>query len=303
MNTYPLRSDAVRTPDTCFGNVPDYPWVANYLNDLPALAGLRMHYLDEGQRDARLTYLCLHGNPAWSYLYRKMIPLFVAAGYRVVAPDMIGFGKSDKPINDSAHSFSWHRQVLLEFVNRLNLSQVVLVVQDWGGILGLTLPMDTPDRYEGLLVMNTTLATGDQALSEGFMAWRDMCAKNPEFDIARLMARSDRSLLPEECAAYMAPFPDSTYRAATRAFPTMVPDNPDADGAQTSGKAREFWRDQWSGKVLMAVGMRDPVLGWDVMRTLKSNIRNCPEPLQIAEGGHFVQEQGASIAQAAVSLF
>ncbi len=108
-----MRNDAVRTPDACFDNVPDYPWPANYVNDLPALDGLRLHYLDEGPRNARLTYLCLHGNPAWSYLYRKMIPVFLAAGNRVVVPDMIGFGKSDKPLADSAHTFTWHRQKLL----------------------------------------------------------------------------------------------------------------------------------------------------------------------------------------------
>lgn len=303
MSNFPLRNDAVRTPDACFDSLPDYPWSANYLNDLPAMVGWRMHYLDEGPRDARLTYLCLHGNPAWSYLYRKMIPVFLGGGHRVVAPDMIGFGKSDKPLDDSVHTFTWHRQVLLEFVEWMNLRNVILVVQDWGGILGLTLPMDAPERYEGLLVMNTTLATGDQPLSAGFLAWKDMCAQNAAFDIARLMARGDRSMSPDECAAYMAPFPDTTYRAATRAFPPMVPDSHDANGAETSRKAREFWKNRWSGKVLMGVGMRDPVLGWDVMCALKNDIRNCPEPLQIAEGGHFVQERGEGIAQIAIHTF
>lgn len=303
MSHFPIRSDAVRTPDAHFDNLPDYPWSAHYLNDLPALNHLRMHFVDEGPRDARLTYLCLHGNPAWSYLYRKMIPVFLAAGHRVVAPDMVGFGKSDKLLDASAHTFTWHRQVLLEFVERLNLKRVILVVQDWGGILGLTLPMDAPERYEGLLVMNTTLGTGDQPLSDGFLAWKDMCAKNPAFDIARLMARGDKLMSAQECAAYMAPFPDATYRAATRAFPPMVPDSPDADGAKTSREAREFWRNRWHGKTVMGIGMRDPVLGWDVMQVLKDNIRHCPEPLQIATGGHFVQEQGAGLAQAATRAF
>jgi tRNA(adenine34) deaminase len=293
----------VRTPDACFDQVPDYPWLAHYLHDLPALDGLRMHYLDEGPRGSRLTYLCLHGNPTWSYLYRKMIPVFLAAGHRVAAPDLIGFGKSDKLLADTAHTFTWHRQVLLEFVEKLDLKNVVLVVQDWGGLLGLTLPMDAPERYSGLLVMNTTLGTGDQALSAGFLGWKDMCAKNPAFDIARLIARGDPAMSADECAAYMAPFPDATYRAATRAFPPMVPDRPDADGADVSRKAREFWRNRWNGKALMGVGMRDPVMGLAVMQDLQRNIRNCPEPLQIAEGGHFIQERGVSIAQAAVGLF
>jgi tRNA(adenine34) deaminase len=164
---HPLRDDALRTPEDCFASLPGYPWAPHYLNDLPSLAGLRLHYLDEGPADAPVTWLCLHGNPAWSYLYRKMIPVFAAQGDRVVAPDLIGFGKSDKPKKDSFHSFSWHRQVLLEFIERLDLKNVVLVVQDWGGLLGLTLPMAAPQRYSGLLVMNTTLATGRCAALAG----------------------------------------------------------------------------------------------------------------------------------------
>ena len=154
-----LRDDALRTPDSCFVDLPGYPWEPHYVSNLPALAGLRMHYLDVGPSSASTTYLCLHGNPAWSYLYRSMIPVFVADGHRVVAPDLIGFGRSDKPKKDSTHGFLWHRQVLLEFVEALDLRSIVLVVQDWGGLLGLTLPMERPDRYAGLLVMNTTLSS------------------------------------------------------------------------------------------------------------------------------------------------
>jgi tRNA(adenine34) deaminase len=299
----PVREDALRTPDACFGNLPGYPWAPHYLNDLPALAGLRLHYLDEGPRDAKLTYLCLHGNPTWSYLYRKMIPVFLAAGQRVVAPDLIGFGKSDKPKKEGAHSFSWHREVLLEFVQRLDLKNIVLVVQDWGGLLGLTLPMAAPQRYEGLLVMNTTLATGDAPLSPGFLAWREMCAKKPDFEVARLLARSNPQMTEQECAAYNAPFPDRGHRAALRAFPPMVPESEDADGAAVSRQAREFWRHDWRGQTLMAVGMQDPVLGPPVMRELQNIIHGCPEPMQIELGGHFVQEHGESIAQAAVRYF
>ena len=299
----PLRDDAVRTPDSCFDNLPGYPWSPHYLHDLPALDGLRMHYLDEGPRDAPLTWLCLHGNPAWSYLYRKMMPTFLASGARVVAPDLPGFGKSDKPKKEGMHSFNWHRQVLLEFVERLDLRNVVLVVQDWGGLLGLTLPMSAPDRYKGLLVMNTTLATGDAPLSPGFVAWRDMCAKNPEFDVGRLFARGNPQMTAAECAAYNAPFPDKGHRAALRAFPPMVPAFPGSDGAAVSREARDFWRDRWAGQTLMAVGAQDPVLGLPVMMGLQQMIRNCPPPMVLEQGGHFVQEHGEAIAQAAVGYF
>ena len=303
---HPLRDDALRTLDSQFVNLPGYPWAPHYVSNLPSLQGLRMHYLDEGRADAaseQTTYLCLHGNPAWSYLYRKMIPILSSAGHRVVAPDLIGFGQSDKPKKDDAHSFTWHRQTLLELVEQLDLKNVVLVVQDWGGLLGLTLPLAKPERYKGLLVMNTMLATGEQPLSPGFIAWREMCAKNPQFDIAKLFARGNPQMSADECAAYMAPFPDAGHRASTRAFPAMVPEFADSDGAAISRQARDFWMNLWSGQTLMAIGEQDPVLGPAVMHHLKSQIRHCPEPLLISAAGHFVQEHGQDIAQAAVAYF
>jgi tRNA(adenine34) deaminase len=303
MTAQPLRDDALRTPDERFRDLPDYPWRPHYVSDLPALAGLRLHYLDEGPRDAPLTWLCLHGNPAWSYVYRRMIPLFLQAGGRVVAPDLPGFGRSDKPKRDASHSFEWHRQVLLGLVERLDLRNVVLTVQDWGGLLGLTLPMAAPGRYRGLLVMNTTLGTGDAPLSAGFQAWREMCARKPEFDVARLFARGNPHLRPEECAAYDAPFPDSGHRAALRAFPPMVPDRPDAGGAALSRQARDFWSRQWSGQTLMVIGAQDPVLGVPVMEALRSQIRGCPPAWVLPQAGHFVPEHGEEIARRAVGYF
>jgi tRNA(adenine34) deaminase len=299
----PVRDDALRTPEDCFANLQDYPWQPNYLSDLPALDGLRMHYLDAGSPDATTTYLCLHGNPAWSYLYRKMIPVFTGAGQRVIAPDLIGFGKSDKPKKDSAHTFTFHRQVLLEFIERLNLRNIVLVVQDWGGILGLTLPMAAPERFSGLLVMNTMLATGDVPLSPGFVAWRSWCEKNPEFDVGRLLARGNPQLSEEEWQAYNAPFPDRGHRAALRAFPQRVPENTNDDGAALSRAARDFWRNDWTGKSFMAIGQQDPVLGEPVMRHLQSQIRGCSEVLILPQAGHFVQEHGEAIAKAALGIF
>lgn len=302
-NARPLRDDALRTPEERFRDLPGYPWRPHYVSDLPSLAGLRMHYLDEGPRGAPLTWLCLHGNPAWSYLYRRMIPVFLESGGRVVAPDLVGFGRSDKPKRDSVHRFEWHRQVLLEFIERLDLRDIVLVVQDWGGLLGLTLPMEDPGRYRGLLVMNTALGTGDTALSPGFLAWREMCAKNPAYGIARLFARGNPHLGAAECAAYEAPFPDAGHRAALRAFPAMVPDHPEADGAAISRQARDFLATQWSGRTFMAIGAQDPVLGVPVMQALRQQIRGCPEPLVLPQAGHFVQEHGEAIAREAVGYF
>ena len=293
----PLRDDALRTPEDRFQALPDYPWKPNYLHDLPSLEGLRMHYLDEGPRDAPMTWLCLHGNPAWSYLYRKMIPVWLAAGHRVVAPDLIGFGKSDKPKRDELHRFDWHRRVLLEFIERLDLQRIALVLQDWGGILGLTLPMEAPHRYQHLLVMNTYLATAEAPLSDGFKAWRDMCANKPNFEVSRLFARGNPHMTTDECAAYDAPFPDAGHRAALRAFPPMVPEHAGDEGVACSLKAKSFWNSTWSGRSLMAIGQQDPVLGEPVMRELARHIRALPPPLVLPQAGHFVQEHGESIAR------
>jgi haloalkane dehalogenase len=290
-------AEALRTPDERFAGLPDWPYTARYLYRPD---GLRLAYLDEGPRDAGRTWLCLHGQPTWSYLYRRMIPLFAAAGDRVVAPDFLGFGRSDKPADAATYTFDFHRDSVLALIEALDLRNVVLVVQDWGGLIGLTLPMAAPERYASLLVMNTTLGTGDAALGDGFLAWRAFSNKNPDMDIARLMQRACPHLSDAEAAAYAAPYPDASYKAGVRRFPNLVPDRPDAGGAALSRQARDFWHEHWTGKSLMAIGMKDPVLGPPVMRNLHDLIRNCPPPLEIADGGHFLQEWGEAIAAAAV---
>ena len=289
--------DALRTPEDKFAGLPDWPHAPCYF-ERPD--GLRLHYVDEGARDAGKTFLCLHGQPTWSYLYRRMIPIFVAAGHRVVAPDFLGFGRSDKPRDEALYTFNFHRDALLGLIEALNLRNIVLVVQDWGGLIGLTLPMAAPPRFLSLLVMNTALGTGDQPLSEGFLAWRAFSNRNTDLDIAGLMRRACPHLGEGEANAYAAPFPDASYKAGVRRFPNLVPDRPDAPGAALSRDARDFWQARWTGKSLMAIGMKDPVLGPTVMRALHGIIRNCPAPMEIADGGHFLQEWGETIARVAV---
>jgi pimeloyl-ACP methyl ester carboxylesterase len=289
--------NVLRTPDERFANLPGWPYAPHYLQ----IDGLRMHYVDEGPRDAAVTALCLHGQPSWSYLYRKMIPVFSAAGLRVVAPDLIGFGRSDKPEDESWYSFEHHRQALLQFVEQMDLRNVLLVVQDWGGILGLTLPMAQPERYTRLLVMNTALGLGE--VGEGFRQWRAYSNSQPDMAIGRLFQRGNPHLTEQEAAAYDAPFPDARYKAGVRRFPNLVPDGADAPGAGTGRQAAHFWSTQWQGDSFMAIGMQDPVLGPPVMHALRKLIRGCPEPMEVAEGGHFVQEHGGPIATAALHHF
>jgi haloalkane dehalogenase len=293
----------LRTPDERFARLPGFAFAPHYLEGLAGFEGLRVHYLDEGPRDARHTFLCLHGQPAWSYLYRKMIPVFAAAGARVVVPDLIGFGRSDKPDDEAYFTFTRHRDMLRAFVERLDLANLTLVCQDWGGILGLTLPMEMPARFARLLVMNTALGTGDVPLGKGFLEWRAWSNQHPDMDIARLMKRAVPKLSDAEAAAYAAPFPDASYKAGVRRFPNLVPDSPDADGAPVSRRARDWLRTQWSGQTFMAVGAMDPVLGPPVMNNLRKQIRGCPEPYVVPDAGHFVQEWGEDIAQRALRAF
>jgi haloalkane dehalogenase len=285
----------MRTPEARFASLPGFPWAPRYLE----WNGLRAHYLDEGAKDGPVL-LALHGEPTWSYLYRRMIPPFLAAGYRVVAPDFIGFGRSDKPVDEAIYTFEFHRNFLWHFIEHLQIKNIALAVQDWGGLLGLTLPMEMPERFERLLVMNTTLGTGDVALSEGFVAWRDYVAKTPSMDCAKLMARACPHLSPAEAAAYEAPFTGAADKAGVRRFPQLVPDRTDAPGAAISRRARDWWQNAWKGDAFMAIGVKDPVLGVPVMQALRKIIRNCPEPYLHPEGGHFLQEWGEDIAREAL---
>lgn len=298
-----MSPNLLRTPDARFANLPGYAFESNYLDDIAGIEGTRLHYLDEGPADAQELFLCLHGNPSWSYLYRKMIPVFTAAGHRTVAPDLPGFGKSDKPADDAVHTFTYHREVLRAFIVRLDLKNITLVCQDWGGLLGLTLPMEMPDRFARLLVMNTTLTPGDEPLSEGFVAWRDWSNTQDDLNVPKLFTRMAPNLSQAEYDAYGAPFPDKSYKGVLRRFPDMVPENPEDDGAALSRQAQAFWKNDWSGKTFMAIGMQDPVMGPPTMNKLQTLIRNCPAAYEIADGGHMIPEWGKDIAQKALAAF
>lgn len=179
--------DVLRTPEERFANLPGFPFRPHFSEALPRFPRLRMHWIDEGRADADHTFLCLHGQPTWSYLYRRMISIFVGAGNRVVAPDFFGFGRSDKPANEDVYTFDFHRDSLIDFIAMLDLEHITLVCQDWGGLLGLTIPMDMPDRFERVLLMNTTLGTGDVPLPEGFLAWRAWSNAHPDMAVGRLL--------------------------------------------------------------------------------------------------------------------
>lgn len=288
----------LRTDDARFANLPDWPYEPRYVQDLPGFEDLRMAYVDEGTGPV---FLCLHGEPTWSYLYRKMIPVLAEVG-RVIAPDWFGFGRSDKPVDDATYTFGFHRRSMVAFIEKLGLSDVTLVCQDWGGLLGLTLPVSHPTLVSRLIVMNTAIPLGIHP-GKGFIEWRDYVANTPDFDVAGLMKRAVPGISDSEAAAYDAPFPTAEHKAGVRTFPALVPITPEMEGTSIGKEAAKFWSTQWTGKSFMAVGVQDPVLGPKVMTMLRSMIKGCPEPMVIEEAGHFVQEHGEQVARAALEAF
>ncbi len=297
-----IAVNALRTPDDRFADLPDFPFPPHYVDNLPGYEGLRAHYLDLGPRDAKHTFLCLHGEPTWSYLYRKMIPVMLESGARVIAPDFFGFGRSDKPVLDSTYTFHFHREFLLRFAQHVALRNITLVVQDWGGTLGLTLPVDIGfrSRLDRLFVMNTVLPVG-KPLGPHFYEWRSLVRKTPDLPVGQVIRAITPQLTDQEMAAYDAPFPDTRFQAGARTFPELAMVEPEMEGVAEAEAALRFWSEEWSGQSFMVVGAKDPDA--ETMQTLHRQIRGCPEPLVVPEAGHFVQEWGELVARAGLRSF
>lgn len=294
-------TQVLRTPETRFDNLKDYPFNPNYVSELKGYEGIRGHYLDEGGAGSDEDFLLLHGEPTWSYLYRKMIPVFAETGARVIAPDLIGFGKSDKPVSEATHNFEFHRNYLLQLIEHLDLNNITLVVQDWGGLLGLTLPQAMPERFKRLIIMNTGLLM-EPVTQPAFLEWKSDIVDPVELALDTFMKKYAPTLDDEEAYAYAAPFPDESYKAAVRKMPKMVA-NPEQACIEISSAAVPFWSTQWQGDTFMAVGMKDKMLGPVVMDHMQKLIKGCPEPMQVPEAGHFVQEFGKEVAEAALKHF
>ncbi|MEO5660056.1 MAG: tRNA adenosine(34) deaminase TadA [Polaromonas sp.] len=250
--SHPLRDDALRTPESAFEGLAAYPWQPHYLSDLPALDGLRMHYLDEKGSaqeggSAPLTYLCLHGNTTWSYEFRQLIPALLQAGHRVVAPDLIGFGKSDKPKKDSFHTFSRHRQILLELVESLDLKNIVLTLSARSGLLGLTLPMAAAERYLNFRLVNGQREGNEMAMSSGYLLWQVLCMDASDFEELPVKSPVHSQTSAQDREAYALPFPDNGHRAALRARASMRLEQETAAGIAIFAAAHQFWRERWTG--------------------------------------------------------
>jgi len=285
---------ALRTPDERFDDLPDFDFPPNYLHVDDTTGGtLRLHYLDEGPSDAA-PILALHGEPTWCYLYRHMIPLFTAAGHRVLAPDLIGFGRSDKPTEREDYTYQRHVDWMSDWLRQMDLANITLVCQDWGGLIGLRLVADMPDRFTRVVVANTALPTGDKPMSEAFLSWRDYSQSVPEFNAGRIVHGGTTSkLTPEEVAAYNAPFPDASFQAGARQFPVLVPVTPDNPASASNRAAWEVLK-SLQIPVLTAFGADDKIMaGVDKLfqRDLPGAVG---QPHTILPGaGHFLQEDTA----------
>jgi haloalkane dehalogenase len=295
--------EVLRTPDQAFSALRGFDYAPNAVDDLRGYEGLRLAYIDEGPRDAESVFLCLHSTPTWSFLYRKMIPVFLETGARVVAPDLFGYGRSDKPADARMHTFRFHYDALLRFIERLDLREISLVVHGTGGMVGLTLPPELPGRFVRLLAMNTALATGDVPMGANFLAWRAFAEAQPDLDVAAFMKEASPNLSDEEASAYGAPFPDRRYKAALPGFAGLVPIEPNADGALLARRARAWIRTTWAGPSFLAVGLRTPLLAAPQMEYLRSVFREPPELVAYPEAGFFLPEWGDEVARAALAAF
>lgn len=282
----------VRTPDERFARLTDFPFAPHYVD----VDGLRVHYVDEGPRDAA-PVLMLHGEPTWSYLYRSMIPIFANAGMRAVAPDLIGFGKSDKPTAREVYTYQQHMDWLTSWLHAVDLRGITLICQDWGSLLGLRLAAENPDRFERIVVANGFLPTGDRDPGLAFKVWRAFAAHSPVFPIGRIVdTGTKRSLSREERAAYDAPFPSTDHKVAARAFPALVPTSPDDPAAAANTKA---WNalGRWEKPFLALFGRFDPILGKADAPLLEHVPGSKGQPHDRLAGGHFIQEDvGPEIA-------
>lgn len=284
----------VRTEDSRFENLPDYEFEPHYVG----IDGLRMHYVDEGPADAA-PVLLLHGEPSWSYLYRKMIPLIASAGYRVIAPDLIGFGKSDKPTAQGDYSYTGHVAWMRDFIDALDLKDITLSCQDWGSLIGLRVAAENQARFARIAVGNGGMPTGDEEFPRAFKLWRAFARWSPWFPIGRIIQSGTvNELTKEEMAAYDAPFPSAKYKAGTRVFPTLVPTEPDNIASEDNRRAWEMLS-QFEKPFLTTFSNRDPTTRGGE-RPFQERIPGAKtvEPVKIRNAGHFLQEdKGEELAE------
>ena len=290
----------LRTPNERFKDLPDYPFEPNYVD----FGEARMHFVDEGNSDAKETVLMLHGEPSWSFLYRKMIPIVAKAGHRVIAPDLIGFGKSDKFSEAEKYTYQMHVDSIKHLIEKLDLQNITLVCQDWGGLIGLRIVGEMPERFGRVVAANTFLPTGDEKVPKAFKMWLNMSQSMPIFPVGRVIKMGCKTELPKEVVkAYEAPFPKRKFKVAAKVFPALVPITPDNPASEANRKAWAELR-KFEKPFLTAFSDGDPITkGADrVLRKLIPGTKGQPHTT-IKGGGHFLQEDnGEELAQVVVDF-
>lgn len=290
---------ALRTPEERFLNLPDFPFEPHYLD----VDGLRMHFVDEGSQDAPIVLL-LHGEPSWSYLYRFMIPVFVEHGFRCIAPDLIGFGKSDKPTRIADYSYQTHVDWMRTFIEKLDLQNINLVCQDWGSLIGLRVAAENPSRFSRIALGNGGLPDGQREMPKAFLLWQRFAKYSPYFPIGKIIDKGTTTPLSDAVVkAYDAPFPSSRYKKGARAFPLLVPTKPDNPAVPAVLKAWEVYK-QWDKPFLTCFSDKDPITrGGDQMwQKLVPGAKSQPHVV-IKGGGHFLQEdKGPEMARAVIDF-
>lgn len=294
----------LRTPDERFAGLPGYPFEPHYLDVPDGEDGrLRVHYVDEGERGSE-PVLLLHGEPSWSFLYRKMIPPIVGAGYRAIAPDLVGFGRSDKPADRGDYTYERHVTWMGGFLDELGITAINLVCQDWGGLIGLRLVAGAPEKFSRVIAANTGLPTGDRQMGEAFMAWRQFSLDATEFNVGQIVQGGCKSTLPDDVvAAYDAPFPDDSFKEGARVFPSLVPITPDDPSSDANRKAWEALQ-RFEKPFLTAFSDGDPITreGEAVFQKLVPGARG-QRHVTIEGGGHFLQEdRGEEFARAVIDF-
>ncbi len=299
MQNLPRVTQVLRTPEARFANLPDFAYRPHYTE----IGGLRIAHIDEGPRDAP-TVLLMHGEPTWSFLYRKMIPVLLDAGMRVVAPDLVGFGRSDKPANKSDYSYLFHVQWMSAWLQAQDLQNVTLFCQDWGSLIGLRMVAEAPERFARIVLANGGLPTGMEEVPRAFKIWRAFSRYSPWFPIGRIVKTGCvAGLSPEEVAAYDAPFPSRRYKVAARLFPGFVPTTPQDPERQNNERAWELFK-RWDKPFLTLFSSRDPVTrgGHQVWQALVPGAQGQAHAIT-RQAGHFLQEdKGVEVAHAIVRL-
>tara|TARA_B100000287_G_scaffold151756_1_gene143519 strand:+ start:377 stop:1372 length:996 start_codon:yes stop_codon:yes gene_type:complete len=282
-----------RTSNEKLFNIPDFPYEDKYINNIKGFddyKDIRMAYVDEGDNNSELTFLMLHGSPTWSYLWRHFIKEIVDANYRAVALDMIGFGRSDKPLDEKAYTFESMRSSIINAIEQLDLKNVVLVVHEWGGFLGLTIPMEIRDRIDAIIIHNTILTTGNQLMSDSYSDWRKYISDNPDLNVRAIMARTNKILNLKECNTYHAPYDSFESKIALRTMPKIYPDHPNKPGAELAQQSLEWLSTEFEGLILAISGMRDPLFPQEAQNAFISSIPGVVKLPGVDNAGHFLPE-------------